>query len=967
MTLFASLIRSSSLVPALLAAGLQPAVPAQRTPHDIGLPPRTANEQADKFAPRPLTEVQRFRRDLVEMQGSSPKVEARLTEMGIAYPAIEALIIEVARTALANEMRNLMVVARRFGTPRVGDELLFQLLARPLADATDVTVQTMAVLQGAKAREALKSCIYGRYAPVRRSATDVFVTMVAADDVPFALQLTSDQNLDLQLRGVDILRALGDERGVGRMLQMLSKDPALAAHTCKALIGMGMVAVPQLQALCGEPPIDRGWAYAVFALAQIEGATGRPLLDAAWVPQLTRRLRDPEALTRSLVAVALADLAYRSPAEQTFPDVDIAEALLEVAEPERFVPNLDMLRQPCEQRLLRLTGRMVATTEALRWRDWWQTQRAGFVGLRVDVEVTAATAGQVVVTLRRDQRVLRLLAEEFADLPPMAGAHEVLLAKSQMLELAKTLRTMGFGDVGLFRETAGLPAVRSLQVQVAGARAQVAVSVVENPAFEALAKLVMDSAESELWQVFRHPVDEPDRAAFWRAERRWRDEHPSELERAQRFARRVVTVWPVVPPALRARGVAFLLGHEQRQQLLTEADGARILTMLGSGIEIGDLELRLLELAAAVPGNKVWRDCIDFAAKLSAADNKAVRAVFAVLGTDAVLLALADERPAVRRAAIDEVVSARDQRAGARLVQLLADQDGGVQVKAAQAIGVLQVEAAADPLIELIVTEATPPMLRRESLRALGRVGGANAFRVLERALASPVQEDKEAALRGLGELRDARAAHLLAELAVIGHGKDLGALARYYLQRQGGVLAIPAIRHQLELVTNADLRTQLVLLLGVYQDPLVVPDLMDMLRDPHRGVEAAALLSGTTGIDVLSAKDRLGTVEAWWRQNRSLPQWRWLLDGLDATKEPTVLKPEQFALGSDPAVVEELARILVEVKEPRLAVLCGAVLRTLTGEDYGGLSLDATKEMRSGIAARYRLLAEASRAAQGR
>ncbi|MCA8964592.1 MAG: HEAT repeat domain-containing protein, partial [Planctomycetes bacterium] len=826
MTLFASLTSSSPFARALLTATLLQGAfaPGLSAQNKIGLPPLEKPTTAAE-APRPETELQRFRRDLVEMQGSPPKVEARLQEMAIAYPAIESLIVQVARSARVNEMQNLMVVARRFGTPKVGDELLFQLLARPLGEATRATVETMALLQGDEAHKALQSCIRGRIAAVRRHATDVFVTMIEPTDFDFAMQLSGDQKLDLQLRGVDLLQALRDERSRARLIALLSKEPALASYACDALVGLGVDAAGDLQALCNQPPIDRGWAYAAFALAQIEQATGQLLLDPAWVPQLDRRLRDPEPLTRCLAAVALADLAYRSPADQAFSDVDIAEALLDVVEPQRFVANLDMLRLPCERRLLRLSGRIIGANQSLRWRDWWQTQRADFVGLRADVTVAPETAGRVIFTLRKDQRVARLLAEDYADLQPLQGAIEVLLTKEQVLALAGDLREAGFGDATRFREVSGLPATRSLQVQVGGARAQVAVSAAENLAFDALSKVIQDRLDAELWQMFRHPTDEPDRAAFWRAERRWREEHTDEVERGKRFARRVVRVWPQLSPVLRARGVAFLFDHPQRQGLLEEAEGEAILAMLRKGQEpdgfgFGDLELRLLELAAAVPGDKVWRECVDFAARSDASDNKAVRAVFAVLGPDAVLAALADERPAVRRVAIDEAVSVRDQRAGPRLVELLADADMAVQIKATQAVGVMQIEAAADPLIGIVVAEQTQPLLRREALRALGRVGGPKAFGVLERALAATAQEDKEAALRGLGELRDPRASHLLAELAVIGHGKDLGALARYYLQRQGGVLAVPALRHQLQLVTDQAIRGELVLLLGLYQDP---------------------------------------------------------------------------------------------------------------------------------------------------
>ena len=205
----------------------------------------------------------------------------------------------------------------------------------------------------------------------------------------------------------------------------------------------------------------------------------------------------------------------------------------------------------------------------------------------------------------------------------------------------------------------------------------------------------------------------------------------------------------------------------------------------------------------------------------------------------------------------------RDHRAGPRLVELLVDEDAEVRRVAANACGSLQVTSASGALIAAIVAEDTPSLMRRECLRALGRVGGDQAFPVLQRALSATEKEDKEAALRGIGELRDPRAAHLLAELAVVAHGKDLGALARYYLQRQGGILVVPAIRAQLQAVQDPAIRAHLVLVLGAYQDPTIVPDLMDLLSNDTHAAAASALLEGTTGIDLSTASDRIGAIEA--------------------------------------------------------------------------------------------------------
>ncbi|MCA8948465.1 MAG: HEAT repeat domain-containing protein, partial [Planctomycetes bacterium] len=345
------------------------------------------------------------------------------------------------------------------------------------------------------------------------------------------------------------------------------------------------------------------------------------------------------------------------------------------------------------------------------------------------------------------------------------------------------------------------------------------------------------------------------------------------------------------------------------------------------------------------------------------------RSVFAVLGPDAVLAALGDERAVVRRVAIDEAVVTRDLRAGPRLVELLQDgeQPDEVRRAAAHAVGQLHLTIASEPLVALIVAPETVPLVRRECLVALGRTGGAQAFGVLDRALRAPVPEDREAALRGLGELRDPRAAHTLAELAVIANGKDLGSLAMLYLGRMGASLAVPAIRHQAQIQQDPAIHDELVLLLGGYQDPEAIPELMQLLRTPRHEADARVALMGTTGIDLGAAEDPWTVVDEWWRANRNKPQWQWLLDGLARADAATLLRPEHFGPSVEKEAIPELARLLTELDQPYLFVLASAVLRTVAREDFGVVSMQTSREARNGIAARYRVLYETSKAAQNR
>lgn len=937
---------------------------------DIQLPPRKpVAEKVD--TPPPLSEIERFRRDVADLHGTEQKVELKLQQMAGAYApeAIPRLVLDVVRSARAHELRGLMVAARRFCTrsPQVADELLFQLLSRPLGDATRPVLETMAFLKGDGAKAALKECVRGRIAGARRHATELIGPLLAADDLPFALELSRESTLDLQLRGIDMLKALSSAESAGRLVELLSKDPSLAGAACPALVTMRGPAVAPLQQVLQAPRIDRGFAYAAFALAQIAAETGPDALPASLLPALAPHLTDAELLSRSLVAVAVADLLHRGAPSEPATDVACAEALLDVVQPLQFVPNLDLLRRPCEERLQRATGRVAAAGESLSWRAWWKDQKAAFVAVRDRVELDARAAGAAVVIWRQGDRHVRLLAEGVAGAAPVQGATELLLDQAQMAELLAALEKGGIFDEAALHLDTALPRTRVLELRLPAGRAQAAMPADAHPRFDALVQLVQARCEAEAWQLYRDASKDGDRAAFWRAERQWRDAHPSTAERGRRFVQRAIAQWGQLTDALRARAIEQVLANPERKQVIGEEEGVAALAALDARKELGELDLRLLELAAAAPGDRCWRGAVDLASRHAGGGRAAIRAVFAVLGPDAVLQALSDPSPLVRRAGIDEIMVVRDQRAAARLVELLADADPEVARGAAIACGHLQVAAAQKPLVERIVVADTDPSMRQDCLRALGRVGGELAFPTLQRALMARGQDDRDAAMRGMGDLRDPRAAHVLVDLVLVGFGKDFGALARVNLKRQPARDAVAALLAQVEIVQDRAIKDDLVLLLGEYHDPVGVPYLLDLLRSPRLGGEAAVRLEATTGLALVDATDRVDVAEAWYRKNRDAPQWQWLLDALKALDVATTLNADQFGQSAGLQTVPELARLLVEAKEPRVFALCGAVARTVTGEDLGLVTMQSNEATRAAIAARCRVLYEAARTAQGR
>lgn len=924
--------------------------------------PRQTNAQEASAIQRPTTEVDRFVRHLARLRAAPVEVERALQTIAQEFPDVEALILQRLPGALPRELQELMVAARRFATPRIADELEFQALARPLGEATRDVLETMADLKGAARNDALRSCVRGRIAGARRVATEILARNASEAELDFALQLVDEQSLDFRLCGIELLGAVPSPRARQRLCQLLAKDPTIAGAACVALQRRMSDAKPDLLALLSQPAIDRSHAYAAFLLAS-QDVDGSSLPPGASVPALEASLQGVDPIARCLAAVALGAMCHQGKAESV-QDGPVVAALLDVVVSTSFVPNYEMLRGPAERQLQRLTGRTGA--ESLSWRDWWKDAQKDFVGLRASIELRPEQAGVALVALRDERRSIRLIGEKLADLPPVAGALEYVLDAEQMQQVVDALRRAGFMQPGAVVPPAGAAIARTIDLTVGNGRAQVGAPLQALPAFESLVAVVDRAAEGEFWQLLRHPTDEPERGAFWRAERRARLAQTDPLELSRRSLRRAVRVWPLCTPTQKRLVLTWMLTLDKRSEVGNEADGRAMLQLVEQAPQFGEEELVLCELAASSPGDSVWRECVDLVARRSSRNRAAIDRVFAVLGADRVLQALADARVDVRRAAIDQCVAARDLRAQDPLIRLFDDEEPAVRRAAVFAVGQLRLNAAREPLESRILDEKTDEFLRRDALLAIGKIGGDGVFGLLQRALGSPVQADRDAALRGLGEMRDERAADQIATIFAASVGQPTAELARAYLTRMGQNYAAPALRKQLE-TQSSDVRREVVLMLASWQDPQVVPDLVDLLQRRYEPILVGGMIAGTTGLDLESVADPVYAVDAWFRDHRQEPQWKWLLQALEREKVTHSLDEAQLSAPQSLAALPELARLMVDAEQGRIRVLASAVLRQQSGADFGTLTTTTPTEVRQTIAARYRELYESARAAQGR
>jgi HEAT repeat protein len=958
-----------SVVTICLLALLSP----QDKPKRIVLPP-TPPAQAPAQEPVGLTEFERFHRDATKLRRSvllsSEAEDALLQRLRLDYQDPAALALQLAAKSDADFVHGLLRVVTRLATQRekAAEELLFLVQTRPFASATKEAVEALADLDPPRAKERLLTCLTSRYAGVRKAATDQLLARIDKSDLPRLLALAQEQDQDIQRKALFLLGALPHPPARERLIMAIGSPlPTVAATACQSLIAHGVDVVPDLAPMLQRPAIDRTFGYAAFAVTALEDQTGRELLPEAALPYLLREVRGNDPFLRTTAALALANMAFRSDDArgETFGDRDIVDGLLMVVAPRDYVPNISMLQKPAAKKLVQFTGQDFRG-HSLVWRGWWDKARPGFVGMRLRVSVTPENAMDAVLTWTSAGVVQRFIGERVEPGAPRADVFEFILTGAEMAALVQRLESLGFMGKGLVASAGAadmLPVGRSLELELGSFRSRVAGPTEAVRSIDVLEEEVRVVADRERWQLYREPVREPDARAAWRAEREWLAAHADTSARNARLKDRIVAALPSLADARRELALGHLLALPDLGALLTEGDGLALVDLAARSELIDDRTFDLLEVALLAPGDRVWRRALDVVADRSERGGRqALPRVFALLGAEKVLAAVREGRPDLRVAAIHEVASLKDRRAVPDLLAAVGDPELEVCETAVYALGVLRVAEARETLLALQADPATAGTTRRVAWVALGRIGGEGVLPVLQAGAGFPELADQLAAAQAMGELDDLEAARFLALMfATRGYG-PLGTQAVASLQRQGGLLARPALQRYLG-GRDPQRHQEIVLLLAEFQDPSVVEHLIAMLDDVFEGPRVALLLSTITGVDLAGVNQRVPFMQEWWRTHKDLPQAVWFMESLGRDRIETTLRVADLAPKSGVAAVPELTRIMLSVRKPYLRVMAAALLRDTTDREFGRVSLQTPVAQLQAIADRYRYFADAENA----
>jgi HEAT repeat protein len=925
---------------------------------------------------------------------SSASEQQLLLQLGQRFDRIPERALSLARHADADTLYACMRTLEIYGlddAATYGDRIKFLLLTRPFRKATDVGVDTMVHLLRDGAKDALFALLISERAIVRSAAEERLADVLAREgdeaDAARLLALARQGDGSIALQATRLLGFLPNPSAEvdAFLVDAMSREPNLAIAAVDAVARRGEDALPLLTPVLEKPAVDRSFGYAALALARIEETRfdvdplAPPLFTAAMRPHLHEELTAPDAFMRSAVALGLAELAWRSDEVDARDDREIAGALVQVVAPRAFVTHLSDLQDLAHKRLARFAGRDFGL-EFRSWLDWWNSieEVEGWVGVRADVRLAERDAPLAVVTIPTEPpgrlvdpladdapRVWRFRGDRVDWLEKRDDAFEIVLGATEMMLLVERLRGAGFPRSVMTmsaNEAATMRPVPAVELQVGGARC----TTPARTDVRSLGRFVSiggDVVEEQTWQLYRNPEVAPDLLAWWRAEHRWRVDHAGDEDAlTDRFVGHVVDL--LATTSLKGARLRLALSHltaiPDLHARITRERGLGIVRALEGLAEWGEGADALMTIALRAEDDSVWRELLSVAEQRVAdgASPEIIGRIFHRLGGERLLEAFDHPSRGIRLLAIQEAADAGATTAIPPLMEIVRNgEDPVLRRTAVISLGRLRAIEAEELLTQLADDQTIDPAVRRATWVALGRIGAPHAMDVISRAQLSTDDEDRKAVIEAAGVLRTPESVELLAGIYGIRGEDELGLLAKGYLRDAGDLLAAPALRRLLDH-RDENMRRNVVLLLGEFQDRTVLEALIQLLGTPA-SYRAAQLIETITGIELVERNERASFARQWLARNVRKTQGEWLVDALAAHEVRTSLTADQLGLGARPATVRELCRLLVGLDKPHLRCLAAKVLRQITEHDFG-LVLPRTDEVtRQAIADRYLFLIE--------
>jgi len=765
--------------------------------------------------------------------------------------------------------------------------------------------------------------------------------------VPALTQLMGSSRADTRLRAMDLAARF---QGAGAVDMLMGRLGDPAAHVAgRAMILLAAREDPAVVDELRRRAFDQPWilresAYAVLALVEREDARLVNCVDERHVPALLEGLAVSDPFVAGACAAALSGIGFRSTGlgHPEWLDRSVPDRLVRAVSGLEFHNDFSSLQRPAARRLALISGQSFAS-DGPAWALWWSEARSSFRARRSVIEARPELANSLRVEWRNELEAIdafRILGPTAKSEP--AAADELLrITERQALDLYTLLEQNGvFGPERLpgVRGASNLPG-RSLDLGLGsqGKSFRFTGSASE-PWFETVSAGLQALRLRNRWQRYPSPARHASAEDLWFEQAAWWDEEHTPLERALRMKSLVLQSLPSMPVERRASGVAELVAIYADPSAAEDADFGTLFALLAdepfySAQAQALLGLSLAHVNAATPErDRRTEKLVELA--LERFGERSVDTLEQILrgaGPDVARAKGTDPRPPLRAVAA-RLLAEFGEPADLNTVQaLLEDPSPLVQLAAIESLGKHRVEAARLDLL-LRARVAEDPALRSAALWSVAQLGGEGAVDVMVSGLASPLQQVKVAAARGLARLGDPSAAPLLVSLLGQGRGSDLFGPAR-----EGLLLLGPAATSDILRAINTPghrARREGSILLSQLGEPQAVPVLMALLSENANDSLVASELAVSTCVDLRAQGDPARAWWDWWDSVVHDDANAWLCAALQrlGVQAPD---PADLVAPSTRAGMRWLCTVLLRA-EPHLVERARRDLGRLIGRDLG-------------------------------
>lgn len=762
--------------------------------------------------------------------------------------------------------------------------------------------------------------------------------------LPKLLQfLNFGRDNDVRLRAARLLVRFGDHpearQGLRDSLRGDSIEVALLA--VRSLAGTGQpeqVDYLHSEFLAAKQSLEA--SYLLFGLLQLQDQRTELLLRPELESRLRALLGEEDPFVGGCAAAALGEMAFRTSLQEDAEVLNRAlpQLLVRAVAGHDFYPQYSRFAPLAERSLRRITGESFPGQAASAWVDWLKQNHDGFTLVRGRIDLAAAEQDQLRVRWRDAEGDAFSLVG--AASPRLHG--DRVLGPVAMVDLVQLIQQSGLLEASMMPGTVGLPdsPLRfSIDISVGSRRKHVDFrGSAGSPWVDELALSLRGLHASTNWQALAG-LDEEGRLFIDRHLSTFDGgEFQDETERAAALIRLSEGRLAKLEESVLRSWVAELNAMPSRQACWSPELSREFLHILPLYARDLDFSTAILELVMLDTSGETAQERLDLLASLQPPNQtQLMRMSLSRSSLEACALALEDERPAVRMAAVQALSHRSEEAAAGLLIQALDDTDLTVLEAGLRGLGHLQAGGSVE-IIAAFTRAGQPMELRRAATEALGQLQQASALPTL-RALS--LDEDVGLQLLALasiaqipGDAPDEVLTGLFQEFA----GTPLESSYMRSLMARGGAAARSILRPFL-LGEDLAMSRRAALFAGTIGDPLAGPILIDWLPQDPRHPELLAALSTSLCVDFRGLPDPAGTYLAWWVDNMDRSSSEWLRaaaadsgfeleEGFD---DPTRVDPKQ--------TVAELLR-LVELGPTHLRASSGYFLTSITGVDAPVISM---------------------------